>query len=244
MGTLEIVLTTICVVLAVLFIVARVMKGGIGALLLKTLASFGFVASAVIGLVVSDTTGVTKWAIGLIVIGLLCGMIGDIVLDLKVIYPDSDKFYLNSGMLSFFVGHVFYIIAFSLLTDSEITIVIPILISIASAIAITLFITLSSGKMGLNFGKFKVQTIAYTFILSFSVVYALVLSIMGANLWIAFVGMVLFFLSDVVLSFQYFGGKLSSKPLIVINHALYYLAQINLVIFSFCVKDLIMISCY
>jgi hypothetical protein len=52
---------------------------------------------------------------------------------------------------------------------------------------------------------------------------------MGGGLWLAFAGMVLFFLSDVVLSFQYFGGKIDDKKLIVVNHALYYAAQIILV---------------
>jgi uncharacterized protein with PQ loop repeat len=51
---------------------------------------------------------------------------------------------------------------------------------------------------------------------------------MGVNFWVAFVGLVLFFLSDIVLSFQYFGGKISNKPLIAINHILYYSAQIIL----------------
>ena len=82
--------------------------------------------------------------------------------------------------------------------------------------------------MGLNFGSYLIQTIVYSFILTFAGAYALILAIMGVNMWLAFIGLVLFFLSDIVLSFQYFGGKISSKPLIAINHALYYSAQIIL----------------
>ena len=142
-------------------------------------------------------------------------------------------------MSSFFVGHIFYIIAFSLLVNSNIEnfnstvkmfgCTIPLLITAGVAVVLTLMITLSSKKMGLNFGKFLWQTVGYTFILSCSMVYTLVLSIMGGGLWLAFVGMVLFFLSDVVLSFQYFGGKLADKKLIAVNHGLYYAAQIILV---------------
>jgi hypothetical protein len=231
MSTLEIILTSICVLLAIVFIVVRVCKGGMIGLLMKTLASFGFVASAIIGMVVSDATGTTKWVIGLIALGLLCGMVGDIVLDLKVIYPNNDKFYLNSGMLSFFVGHIFYIVAFSLFANiQDETIWLPLVISAGCALVLTMGITLSSKKMGLDFGKFLIQTISYTFILTFAMSYTLVLSILGCNLWLAFVGMVLFFLSDVVLSFQYFGGKIADKKLIAINHALYYAAQIILVV--------------
>jgi len=243
MSVLEIILLALCVVLVAVFIVLRVCRGGIVGLILKTVASFGFVSSSIIGLVVSGASGFEMWSIGLISIGLLCGMVGDIVLDLKVIYKGNDNYYLNAGMSSFFIGHIFYIVAFSLLINVEnknlsylITdfgCLAPLLISIICAIAITLFIVLSSKKMGLNFGKFKLQTIAYTFILSMSMVYTVALSVMGAGLWLAFVGMLLFFLSDVVLSFQYFGGKLDNKTLIIVNHSLYYIAQIILVAFVF-----------
>ena len=69
---------------------ARTLKGGVMAFTLKTLASFGFVTSGVVGLIINQSiSSQFKWALGLIVIGLLLGMIGDMVLDLKVIY-DND----------------------------------------------------------------------------------------------------------------------------------------------------------
>ena len=154
-------------------------------------------------------------------------MIGDMVLDLKVIYPDSDKYYLNTGMTAFFLGHGCYITAISLLSSLD-SLLKPIFIALAVAIALTVFITLSSKSMGLNFGKFTIQTIGYTLILTFAMAYSFVLAIMGGGLWLTFVGLALFFLSDIVLSFQYFGGKIANKPLIAINHALYYSAQIIL----------------
>lgn len=239
MNALEIILLVLCVALATLFIIVRVKWGGLKGLITKTVASFGFVTSAILGLVMSDATELSKWAVGLIAVGLLCGMVGDIILDLKVVYPNNDNYYLNTGMGSFFLGHIFYIIAFSLLIDGNISdynstvqmfgCTVPLLITIGVSVVLTLAITLSSKMMGLKFGKFLWQTVGYTFILSCSMVYTLVLSIMGGGLWLAFVGMVLFFLSDVVLSFQYFGGKLEDKKLIAVNHALYYAAQIVLV---------------
>lgn len=239
MNALEIILLVLCVALAALFIIVRVKWGGLKGLITKTVASFGFVTSAILGIVMSDATELSKWAVGLIAVGLLCGMVGDIILDLKVIYPNNDNYYLNTGMGSFFLGHIFYIIAFSLLIDANINdynstvqmfgCTIPLLITIGVAIVLTVGTILSSRMMGLKFGKFLWQTVGYTFILNCSMVYTLVLSIMGGSLWLAFVGMVLFLLSDVVLSFQYFGGKLEDKKLIAVNHALYYAAQIVLV---------------
>ena len=239
MTALEIILLVLCVALATLFIVVRAKMGGLMGLVTKTIASFGFVSSAIIGLVVSDATGLIKWAIGLLAIGLLCGMVGDIILDLKVIYPNNDHYYLNTGMTAFFIGHICYIAAFTLVmyegSNDYSSIVqlfgctVPLLITAGASALLTLGTVLSSKKMGLQFGKFNLQTIGYTFILNCSMVYTLVLSIMGGELWLAFAGMVLFLLSDIVLSFQYFGGKIADKKLIVINHALYYLAQIILV---------------
>ena len=227
MTTLQIVLLCVTSVLALIFIVARTLKGGLLGLTLKIVASFSFVATAIVGLgtapVLSD-----KWPLILITLGLLCGMIGDIVLDLKVIY-DADKWYLNAGMTSFFVGHVFYIVAFSLLAgDTSLT--LPLIVSAGAGIVLTVG-TLLLGKkaMGLDFGKFIVPTAAYSIILNMATVYTLYLAILGACSWLIFVGLALFLLSDLVLSQQYFGGKLHSKPLIAVNHTLYYAAQIILV---------------
>jgi hypothetical protein len=239
MNTLGIVLVCICALLAVLFIVARVLKGGILGVLMKTLASFGFVASGIAGVIVSNININFKWTLGLIVIGLLLGMIGDIVLDLKVVYPGNDKYYLNAGMLSFFLGHVCYISAFTIWANpiqrftSSISIGSIALIAVAIAVVLTIGIVLSSKKMGLKFGNYLIQTIAYTLILTFSTAYTLVLAMFGAGLWLTFVAMLVFFLSDIVLSFQYFGGKLDNKILIIINHILYYTAQILLVALLF-----------
>jgi hypothetical protein len=213
----------ITIALSIVFIAVRTLKGGLAAFLTKTLASFSLVASTfvVMGLVDSQY----KLVMALIGIGLLCGMIGDMVLDLKVIY-DNDKVYLNSGMLSFGLGHISYFIGLTFYAVKlNINLLLPILISVGGAILLTAGTILSSKTMKLDFGKYLWQTISYSFALTFMAIYSLMLAING-GVWLLFVGFVLFFLSDIVLSFQYFGGKIKSKPLIVINHALYYSAQI------------------
>ena len=47
------------------------------------------------------------------------------------------------------------------------------------------------------------------------------------------VGMVLFLLSDIVLTQMYFGGKPRDKVLCTVNHTLYYAAQICIACFVF-----------
>lgn len=220
--------------MAVLFIVIRAWKGGLVSMLLKALASLGFVAMGVIGLAVSELEN--KIPLGLIVLGLVLGMIGDILLDLKVIY-DNDKIYLNAGMLSFGLGHLAYFSALTLLAyETEKTLWLPVLVSIGVALAVTAVILIGGKKlMKLDFGEYLTQTITYTILLSFMVEYSLILAILEACPWIVFIAMALFFLSDVVLSTQYFGGKLHDKLYIVINHVLYYSAQILIALFIFLV---------
>lgn len=233
MDTLEIIFLVVASLLAVIFIAARTLKGGILGLMLKILASFAFVSTAVVGIILSFATGNIKIAMGLIVIGLLLGMIGDIVLDLKVIYEGNDKWYLNSGMLSFSIGHGFYFAAFSLIAlENGGKLLLPILIGAGASLVLSTLTMLSGKPLKLNFGKFLFQAAGYSFILNFMVVFSLVLAIMGTLNWLVFVGLLIFLLSDLVLSTQYFGGKLHSKPLIAINHLLYYAAQLIIVAFA------------
>ena len=223
METLSIVTLVTTILLSVLFIIVRATKGGLAAFLCKTLASFSLVASTFI--VTAWTCSPFRLVMALIGIGLLCGMIGDMVLDLKVIY-NNDKVYLNSGMLSFGIGHIAYFVALTLHAQAlHIDLLIPLLVAAGGAVVLTAGTILSSKTMKLDFGKFLWQTIGYSFALTFMAVYSLMLAING-GLWLLFVGFVVFFLSDIVLSFQYFGGKIGNKALIVINHALYYAAQI------------------
>lgn len=224
MLTYQIWLIVICSVLALIFVAMRTAKGGHISFVLKTIASLGFVISGIVGLGFSYAN---TYAVILLVVGLLMGLIGDMVLDLKVIYPDKDVVFLNMGMGAFFLGHCAYIASFSILADTPL--LLPILIALGGGVVITLFTILSGKKMmGLNFGKYLAQSSAYSFLLSFTLIYTLVLAIMGNGLWLTVIGFALFLLSDIVLSFQYFGGKISSKPLIAINHILYYSAQIVL----------------
>lgn len=225
MTTLQIILLCVSALMAIIFIAVRATKGGLIAFLLKTLASFCLVASAFVG--IAYTTSTNTLPLALIGIGLLCGMIGDMVLDLKVIY-DNDKVYLNSGMLSFGLGHIAYFASFTLLAiENGTNLLVPLLVAGGGAIVLTAGTVLSGKTMKLDFGKYLWQTIAYSFALTFMAVYSLMLAIYGGS-WLVFAGFLVFFLSDIVLSFQYFGGKIASKPFIVINHALYYAAQIIL----------------
>ena len=80
----------ISILLVTAFIIVRVVYGGVYGLLTKIVASLALVVTAIV-----FTTFEGTIASGIIAIGLLFGLIGDILLDLKVIYPEHNNAYLN-----------------------------------------------------------------------------------------------------------------------------------------------------
>lgn len=222
-------------VLAVLFLIVRVsfgsknVQGGVIAMFTKALASLGFILVGILGLT-QDVDNVL--AASFVVLGLIMGLIGDIVLDLKVVYDGSKEegIYLTGGMVSFGIGHIFYFLAIlAFLSTSAFLTGALFGICIAIAVVLTAAIMLA-GKFvfKFDFGKFMVHSIVYAFMLTFMSVFTIALCIVMKNtVMLQFaIGMVLFLLSDIVLTQMYFGGQKKNKLLCIINHVFYYAAQI------------------
>lgn len=226
MATMIIFIVLACAATA-LFLVVRVTKGGVPGVLTKALASLFFIALGVAGAMSADK--IDK-AVILILFGLVMGLVGDIVLDLKVVYPQSNDLYLNAGMISFGIGHCLYIAALLMLISFNLT---TLLVSIAITLPLTALIMLSSKFMKINFGKFLLHSVLYAVILTFMSVYTIAISISDPKFVLLSVGMVLFLLSDLVLSPMYFGGKQDDKMMCILNHVLYYGAQICIAAFIF-----------
>ena len=224
----------ICVALALasLFIVVRIKKGGVDGIVTKALASFGFVA---LGLFLMATKAgqndFSRYSSIVILCGLVCGLIGDVLLDLKVVYPFHEDKYLTFGMLSFLFGHLFFIgsmgVIFAGNATKAITFPIIFIVVISAIFAVGIWFV-TSRYMHLDYGKHALLSTIYAGVLLFTTVFSIYLafSTMLTSLFIMAVGFVLFLASDLVLSLQYFGGKQSIKSLIILNHSLYYLAQI------------------
>ena len=227
-------------VLTVAFMATRVTIGGkstrgaIIALFVKILASLGFIAIAVAALF-EGVTNLSSAAFFLF--GLVFGLIGDIVLDLKIAYAKSPEagLYLTGGMVSFAIGHIMYLVGLVLLLGDNITLaLVGICVAIAALVS---FGMVYGGEkfMKLNFGKFTIHSLVYGFILIFmgALAVGVCIAMKSTNTILFAVGMVLFFLSDAVLSMMYFGGRPKDNALCVINHSLYYAAQICIAAFIF-----------
>ncbi|MBE7082104.1 MAG: hypothetical protein E7378_00270 [Clostridiales bacterium] len=217
----------LAIILAIVFIYVRCKKGGIAGLLTKTTASFAFVFLGLIGTLASGLTEISLF----IILGLICGLIGDILLDLKVMEQKNYKPFLNAGIASFLIGHIFYFIATviyaNVLFAFDIKTFYIILIAIAIAVVVTLFIVLYGAKLlKLNFGEFKIQSYAYTFVLSFMTAFSIGVAFYNVIFFVFAAGITLIFASDIILSKQYFGDKKDSKLFTILNHAIYYAGQI------------------
>lgn len=163
----------------------------------------------------------------IIPMALIFGLLGDIFLDLKLIYTKDNDFYTYAGFFAFIIGHLFYIYHF--LLSYELSIVAySFIFGLAGMIVFLVLVT--EVPMQLNYGKFRAISSVYAFILSFIVFF---------SVWVAFVyggnqlklfstGLILFLLSDLVLSQSYFGKE--EKPwMITTNYMLYYGAQFLIV---------------
>ncbi|MBP3431801.1 MAG: lysoplasmalogenase [Clostridia bacterium] len=214
-------------VFCILFCIFRAKKANVLSLALKTISSVCFILCGIFAIKTMGSNNVNL----LIIAGLVLGLIGDIILDLKIMYPDQGNQYFIVGTSSFAIGHVFYFLAVLFYNTAVVPAIMPwnILICIGVAIVLTLGIMLPSKKLGLNFGKMIYIVALYSFILTFMMAYAISIAIFNPIFWIFAVGMIVFFLSDLVLSLQYFGGN-TSKSLIYVNHILYYAAQILIAI--------------
>jgi uncharacterized membrane protein YhhN len=156
--------------------------------------------------------------------GLICGLIGDIILDLKIMYKESASLYQHGGMVAFLVGHLFYLAALIIYFGFNWT---PLLIAVVLAFIIAL---VSKFILKFNFAEHTLDTYAYTFFLSYMMTqacYAAITHGFTACTILLAAGSILFLLSDLILVMTYYDNK-DSKPFIAANHILYYAAQFTI----------------
>ena len=231
----------LCLVSTYIFITLRVKKGQTAGVLSKTVASFCFIAFAF--MLQANKSGLNQQsslAITFILLGLICGLIGDILLDLKVMYSFHKDQYLTGGMIAFSLGHIFYITSLFLVSYPYQDVLkyhlLDIFLITLSSIVLMILIWIFSKKVAkLEFGKFTGLVNLYSFILIFTTILSIYLSfiITEIPMYILAIGFVLFLLSDLILSLQYFGNKEQNKVMIVLNHTLYYMAQIIIAMFIY-----------
>ena len=195
------------------------------AALWKSLTSALFVALAVCGWTRAAAGGALPVLGAFVVPGLVFGLMGDIWLDLKFVYPADDAPLTYAGFATFGVGHILYqlglILQFYIHGRSD-----DVLIPLGLAAVLTAVNLLMEKPMKLRYGQMKPVVAAYGFLLFLTVLLsgslALQHSFRETALNLFFAGSVLFAVSDLVLSGTYFGEGRDRPVDIVLNYLPYY----------------------
>lgn len=191
----------------------------------KNATSIFFVATA--GIAVLRHPYAYEYGV-MILLGLVLGMLGDIYLDQKWVYPeDSDK-YLYAGFTSFGVGHLFYIPAIYYTATkfglSYSLFWIPIVI----AVVVCGFVLLTEKPTKQDYGKFRPIVAVYGMIVAGMAGTSFLAAIVTKQpmFIVCAVGGVMFLISDLILSPMYFGPKEKNNfTNFFVNHLTYYIAQ-------------------
>ena len=192
--------------------------------LIKTVVSLLFIFTALAGALQNPGHNLSIFVIA----GLILGLLGDIFLDLKYVYPKDDKLYTYAGFIVFAIGHILFVTGMMLQYFKN-TNPLLLLIPILGSCVFVLVNLLTEKPMKLKFGNYKIIVSIYAFLLAMNPLTSLMLCIStGFNvtsLIMLFIAGVLFAVSDLVLSGTYFGEG-HEKPIdFILNYITYYGAQ-------------------
>ncbi len=245
---------TVCIILLVcgaaalaLFLREKLRGPSLKAALCKSAVSAIFVALACCAWFRAwfgaSTGGANLPILGAFVVpGLVFGLMGDIWLDLKYVYPADDGILTYAGFAAFGIGHILYQLGLILQyyvqgvvsSGPFIQFLSPdkpgfVLVPMGLALLLSAGNVLMEKPMKLRFGQMRPVVAAYGFLLFFTVLLSGSLALMHGwgetALNMFFAGSVLFAASDLVLSGTYFGEGKDRPVDIVLNYLTYYPAQ-------------------
>lgn len=221
-------LLTCGAILLFVYIPEKIKAYSVKALLLKSLVSVLFVAVGVYGAQSSAVKGGIGLLSPFVILGLVCGLLGDVWLDLKYVFPEKDQPFTYAGFCFFGVGHILFISG--MLIDyypagKPMTVIVPLLL----AGVLSAGNALLEKPMRLRFGKLKPVVLIYGVLLFATVLIAGSLALahgwQEAPLKLIFIGGILFALSDLILSGTYFGVGRERPIDLAMNYICYYAAQ-------------------
>lgn len=208
-----------------IFIASKVINYSFKTIVFKTIASLFFVALGIYLFIIMDGHFLFKL---FIMLGLIFGMLGDVLLGFKYITTKTKKIWILAGMFAFAFGHISYIVALFLefyIPGSVIFIFLPF---ITALVLSTLYMIIST-KIGISFGKLLPFGLFYLFCLSSMLSTALYMAILNQFSILTglmfLIGAVFFATSDCMLTGAYFLGGKRPKPYMAIYSVCYYVAQ-------------------
>ena len=192
--------------------------------MIKTIVSLLFIATAVAAAYQNPLHHINLF----IIFGLVLGLLGDIFLDLKYVYPNEDKMFTYAGFIVFALGHILFVSGM-MVEFFDASKAIYLLIPFVGAAVFAIGNLILEKPMKLQFKDLKWTVTGYAFLLALNPLTALMLCITTGwavpGLIMLFVGGISFVVSDLVLSNTYFGEG-HEKPIdFILNYITYYGAQ-------------------
>ena len=212
------VLIILCVALAAVFLRTEAAGQYVKAVVLKGLASLCFVA---IGLICNQGGPVAK----MIVLGLIFGMVADVLLNLRMVFEKKGQAIFLVGILVFLTGHIMYLAAVMPLCPYK-------LACIAIGVVLTALLMVWIFKRVTAKPAFKIFGVVYigAIMLLNCVAIGNLIASPEAFTGVFAAGAALFLISDIVLILNTFGSEFR-QSLRNTNISLYYLGQL-LIAFS------------
>lgn len=209
----------------VFYLLEKCKRYSLKGVLIKTVVSLLFLATAIVASYQRPGHPLNTFVIA----GLILGLLGDIWLDLKYVYPKDDKLYTYSGFIVFGIGHILFVTGMMMEFFPKDGNFLFFLIPVGGALLFSIANVLLSKPLKLDFKDLKWTVNIYAFLLAMTPLTALMLSIYTGWVYPAltmmFVGGILFAVSDLVLSNTYFGEG-HEKPIdFILNYITYYGAQ-------------------
>jgi len=184
--------------------------------ILKGCAAFMFVCIGFISYlrVTNDSFGLK------IVIGLIFGMIGDILLNLRFVLKENGQKAFLAGILAFLIGHILYLMALIPLASA---VIIDVVVgAVLAAVLLAYIFKTMDVKLA-----FKIFGVFYLGAVIIMTVMAIHIAVTTGNIHdiVYAIGAVLFMTSDIVLIFNTFSGT-TKFSLRITNLSLYYIGQL------------------
>lgn len=222
MNPFAILLAILGIVIQSVFIFVEHREKYVLSVALKGTASVLF---CVIGAIAMSMASANQSFAKLIVFGLCFGALGDILLNLRLVFPANGQKIFLMGVVAFLAGHILYLCAIVPLSQN-----LPLCIVVGAILAaalLTWIFKVLTVKPALKvFGVLYLGAI----VLMTTVAIGNVIAAPRAATWLYAAGGVLFTLSDIVLIFNMFGKK-QKFSMRITNLTLYYLGQL-LIAFS------------
>ena len=209
-----------------LFIASKVINYSFKTIILKTIASLFFVA---LGAYLVAITPCHTLFRTFVLLGLIFGLLGDVLLGFKYITTKTKKMWIMLGLFAFAFGHISYLVALFLefyVPGQVLYAILPF----ALALILTSFYLIVAHKVDIHFGKKLLPfcifyLLCLTSMVSTSLFMAVLHNFTSKTGILSFIGAVFFCASDFMLTGSYFKKGDRSKTYLAIYSICYYSAQ-------------------